>query len=125
MASITVTSESVEVRFNAAEALFVLRRHLTIPLEAIRSASVVDRGTRSTRLGGRAGLVVSGLVKVGIWGLGSGVRQLVSVRAGQPNLLLAVDRAAAGARFDEVLLSTPDAIDLRDAMRLQRPKVSG
>jgi hypothetical protein len=55
------------------------------------------------------GLLVSGVVKVGIWGLGTGIRQLVSVRRRVPGLRITLDRTVSGGRFDELLISTKDA----------------
>ena len=99
----------VVVEFRGWERLFTGRAVLEIPVAAIREAGCVERPLRATR-GARAGLVVSGFRKIGRWGIGVGLRQLVSVRRGVPALRLVLDRNATG--YDEVLVSVPDAAAL-------------
>jgi hypothetical protein len=83
------------------------RSRIEVPAGAVRGVEVVERAV--TR-GVRSGLVVTGLVKVGRWGIGTGQRQLVIVRRGVPVLRLLVDRSVTG--YDEMLISTPDAARL-------------
>lgn len=108
MASITVTGEQVDIQFTGWERLWVGRQRTVIPLFAVRHAALVAEPLRLVR-GGRRGVVVSGALKIGIWGLFGGPRQLVSARRGEPGLHLVLDRAAAGGEFDEVVLSDPAA----------------
>lgn len=119
MASVTVTDSALVVRFSAVEVPFVLRRRATVPLESVREATVLANPLSATK-GFRVGTVVAGLVKIGMWGLGTGVRQIVSVRRGVAGLRIIVDRRASGLRFDEVLVSTPDARSLAEEIRRAR-----
>jgi hypothetical protein len=87
---------------------------VTVPLSAVRRVECVDRPLAHTR-GGRMGLLVSGVVKVGVWGLGTGRRQLVSVRRNVPALRVTVDRSVTG--YDELLISTERAGEMAAAIR--------
>jgi hypothetical protein len=60
------------------------------------------------------GFLVSGVVKVGRWGLGTGVRQLVAVRRDTPAVLVKVDQSVEG--FSELLVSTARADELVEAL---------
>jgi len=104
MASITVTGEQVDIQFTGWERLWVGRERTVIPVGAVRHAALVADPLRLVR-GGRRGVAVSGVLKIGIWGLFGGPRQLVSARRGEPGLHLVLDRAASGGEFDEVVLS--------------------
>lgn len=106
MATITRRDDGVVVRFEGWEPLFTRRARLEIPRDAIREAAVVLRPLRGTS-GARVGLTVTGLRKIGRWGLGVGRRQLVSVRRGEPAVRLVLDREVTG--YDEVLVSVTDA----------------
>ena len=108
MASVTVTDNVVDVRFTAWERFFIGRERLAIPVTAVRHASLVAEPLRLAS-GTRRGIAVSGLLKIGVWGLFRGPRQLVAVRRGEPGLHLVLDRAAAGGHFDELVLSDPAA----------------
>ncbi|MDG4796855.1 hypothetical protein [Micromonospora sp. WMMD1082] len=115
MASITVTGELVDIRFTGWERLWIGRERLVFPVAAVRGAAVVADPLRLAR-GARRGMVVSGFVKIGVWGLFGGPRQLVSARQGEPGLHLVLDRASAGGEFDEVVLSSPAAPGVADAI---------
>jgi hypothetical protein len=113
MATMKVVGHELRVRFSAAERLIVWRGTLVVPLTAVRGVERIDKALRRTR-GGRRGLLVSGVVKVGIWGTGAGVRQLVSVKRSVPALRITLDRTVTG--FDELLISTHDADRLAEAI---------
>ncbi|OKI85869.1 hypothetical protein [Micromonospora sp. CB01531] len=115
MASITITGDLIDIRFTEWERLWTGRERLAIPVAAVRHAAAVDEPLRLAR-GGRRGIVVSGVVKIGVWGLLGGPRQLVAARRGEPGLHLVLDRAAAGGEFDEVVLSNPAASGIADAI---------
>ncbi|MEU6077803.1 hypothetical protein [Micromonospora sp. NPDC047074] len=106
MASTTLTPDGIHIHFTAGERLWTRHRHLSVPLTAVRHATAVAEPLRLAR-GARSGLTVSGFVKIGIWGVLGGPRQLVCARAGQPGLHLTVDRHTTG--YDEILLSDPAA----------------
>jgi hypothetical protein len=113
MATMRVIGNELRVEFATWERLMMLRGNLVVPLTAVRGVERVDKALRRTR-GGRRGLLVSGVVKVGIWGLGAGVRQLVSVTRGAPALRITLDRTVTG--FDELLISTTDADRVAEAI---------
>ncbi|MEV7549324.1 hypothetical protein AB0N89_06845 [Amycolatopsis sp. NPDC089917] len=115
MATIDIADGGVRVRFSAWERLAVWRDEAVVPQAAIKAVELVDEPVGRAR-GGRAGVLVSGVLKVGYWGLGTGVRQLVSVRRGVPGLRIAIDRQAAGLPFDEVLVSVGNAAELAGAL---------
>ncbi|MBB5857737.1 hypothetical protein ACFQ05_19200 [Amycolatopsis umgeniensis] len=119
MAKMDIAEGGVRVRFSAWERLAVWRDEVVVPLAAIRAVERVEAPVGRAR-GGRAGVLISGVLKVGYWGLGTGVRQLVSVRRGVPALRLEIDRAVAGLRFDEVLVSARNAAELAAALAPSR-----
>jgi hypothetical protein len=116
MATMKVIDKELHVRFSVWERLAVWRAGLIVPLSAVRTVRCVDEPAGHTR-GGRMGILVSGVVKVGIWGLGTGIRQLVSVRRSVPGLRITLDRAVSGGRFDELLISAKDAGRVAEAIR--------
>jgi hypothetical protein len=115
MASVTVTDELIDIRFTGWERLWIGRERLSIPVAGVRHAALVADPLRLAR-GGRRGVVVSGFLKIGVWGIFGGPRQLVAARRGEPGLHLILDRAAAGGQFDEVVLSSPAAPGVADAI---------
>ena len=115
MAAVTVTGDVVDVRFTAGERFWIRRARLAIPVAAVRHASLVAQPLRRAH-GARRGITVSGLIKVGVWGLFGGPRQLVAARRGEPGLHLVLDRAATGGEFDEVILSGAAAARAADAI---------
>lgn len=116
MAAMTVTGDSVDIRFAGWERIWTGRERVVIPLAAVREATTVDNPLRLAH-GARRGCAVSGFLKIGVWGLFGGPRQLVAARRGEPGLHLVLDRAAAGDEFDEVLLSGPAAPGLVATIR--------
>ncbi|WP_181772756.1 hypothetical protein [Amycolatopsis pittospori] len=118
MARLDMVGGEVRVRFSAWERLAVWREDVVVPPAAIRAVEYVESPVGRAR-GGRAGVLVSGVLKVGFWGLGTGVRQLVSVRRGVPAVRVEVDRAASGLHFDELLISTPNAVEVADALAVR------
>ncbi len=117
MAKVDVAGE-LRVRFSAWERLAVWRDEVVVPLAAIKAVELVEEPVARAR-GGRAGVLVSGVLKVGFWGLGTGVRQLVSVRRGVPALRVEVDRAASGLSCDELLISARNAAEAADALTVR------
>ncbi|MGW0436656.1 hypothetical protein ACWDV4_29420 [Micromonospora sp. NPDC003197] len=115
MASVTVTGDLIDIRFTNWERMWIGRERLALPITVVRQAATVDSPLHLAR-GARRGYVVSGFVKIGIWGLFGGPRQLVAARRGEPGLHLVLDRAAAGGEFDEVVLSIPAAPHIVEAI---------
>lgn len=114
MTQVSHNHEQVRIRFPGWEALMTRRRSVTIRRRAIRSARA-EAGWSSEVLGLRSGLVISGRRKVGTFRHPSGTHRLVSMTRDLPLLRLGVDRAATG--FDEILLSTPEAARIAEALR--------
>jgi hypothetical protein len=83
------------------------RPRIEVPVAAV---DAVERVGWPVTAGGRSALLISGYLKVGRWGIGTGRRQLVSARRGVPTLRVLIDRSAAGGLgWDELLIGTPDA----------------
>lgn len=112
MATVAVEGRDVVVRLSRWERPFAGgRSELIIPLAAVRAAEWVERPTRwSATPGARAGLLVTGVLKLGRWGLGTGTHRFVSVRRWVPALRVTVDDAQVGRLgYGEILVSAPDA----------------
>lgn len=107
MATAAVRDGSLVVTFSRWERLFVRRSTHQTPVPAVTEAEVREHWSRQM-LGVRSGLVVSGLVKIGVWRSPRATR-LLCVRRGQPTLRVAVDRERSGGAFDELLISVPNA----------------
>jgi hypothetical protein len=121
MASVWVVGDELRVEFTAWERLAVRRDGLVVPLSAVRKAERVDKPLAHTR-GGRIGVLISGVLKAGVWGIGTGVRQLVSVQRQVPALRVVLDRGHYGGRFDELLISTANADELVGAIAVRVAK---
>lgn len=115
MASVWVVGDEVRVEFTGWERLAVRRDDLVVPLSSVRKAECVGKPLAQTR-GGRVGVLVSGVLKAGVWGIGTGARQLVSVRRKVPALRVVLDRGRYDGRFDELLISTANADELAGAI---------
>ncbi|BBG03773.1 MULTISPECIES: hypothetical protein [Pseudonocardia] len=119
MVSIHVGDDAITVRLSAVERLFSGgRAELVVPLAAVCAADYVERPTRASVTGvGQAGLVVTGVVKIGRWGVGSPVSRFVSARRRIPAVRIVVDedfRRQFG--YDELVVSTPDAAAVTAAL---------
>ncbi|WP_051899265.1 hypothetical protein [Sciscionella sediminilitoris] len=118
MADVTVTANSVLVRLSGWEVPLIRRRAVDVPLDAVCTAEAVDDWIAEPMGLRHGGLVVSGLVRIGIWiRARRGERRLVTIRRGTPILRLGCDRSR-GADFDELLLSTTAAHSLVDELRV-------
>lgn len=112
MAKLYVDDTQVRVELNWWERPFAGRRtRLAIPLAEIRDAERVARPTRYTAApGGRAGLVVTGVLKLGRWGIGTRTHRFLSVRRWVPAVRLRVSEDFAHELgYAELLISTPEA----------------
>ncbi|WP_430782468.1 hypothetical protein [Actinoplanes sp. G11-F43] len=105
MATITRTDDVVDIRFTGWERFWTGRDHLTVPAAGVRRMSEVAEPLRLAR-GARRGIAVSGFLKIGVWGLFGGPRQLVAARRGEPGVHLILDRTVTGGEFDEIVIST-------------------
>ncbi|MFI9406926.1 hypothetical protein [Nocardia sp. NPDC052316] len=119
MAAVYVDRDAVRIELRWWERIFAAqRRRLVIPLSGILDARRVDRPTScSATPGGRAGLLVTGVAKIGRWGIGTRTALFVSVRRSVPALRLALDKATAEELgYDVILVSTPQVDQLVDAL---------
>ncbi|MCO1660191.1 hypothetical protein [Pseudonocardia humida] len=86
------------------------RARMEVPRTAVREIATVDRPTRVTATGLlRSGVQVTGVLKVGRWGMESRTRRWVSVRRSVPALRISLDGERAGLPYDELLISTSAA----------------
>lgn len=111
MATLDVEDHLLTLTFPGWERLMVGRSGHCVALDAIESVEVMS-GWSSEILGWRSGLVISGFRKLGIFRHPDGTRRLVSMTRGLPLLRIRLRDREAGAGFDELLISTPDAAEL-------------
>ncbi|MEU9763799.1 hypothetical protein [Streptomyces sp. NPDC047985] len=111
MALMKISGTELVVEFSGRERTWLRRGTLAVPLAAVRQVVPVDNPLREAH-GARKGLHVSGVAKIGTWGLMLGPRQLVAAYRGKPGLRVQLDRAASGEEYDELVLSLDDAAEL-------------
>jgi hypothetical protein len=119
VAHVRLGDGTVLVELARWERVFAGRRsRIVVPVRAVVRAEPVERPTAAAATpGGRSGLVITGVLKVGRWGIGTGKHRFVSVRRGVPGLRLVLDRSAAEELgYDELLVSTPDAAGIAAAL---------
>ncbi|ADB35223.1 hypothetical protein Kfla_6220 [Kribbella flavida DSM 17836] len=112
MATVRVHDRTVIIQLAWWERLFAAgRSRFVVPADLIATVGVVDQPTRWTATpGARSGLVVTGVLKVGRWGIGTGVRHFVSVRRDRPALRLTTTAEGADLiGYHVLLVSTPEA----------------
>lgn len=85
----------------------VVARTVRIPLTALASVTATNEWITEPFGLRHGGVVVSGLLKVGVWQTLSGVRQLLAIRRGEPTLRLTCV-ATPTTDFHEVLVGTAD-----------------
>ncbi|MGW4410189.1 hypothetical protein ACWEJ6_39565 [Nonomuraea sp. NPDC004702] len=108
MATVWVDEGQVTIEFGRWERLLTGHGRYACPVASVREVRVAGEPLRVPR-GARKGLSVAGHVKIGVWGLFGGRRQLVSVTGATPAVHLLLDRAASGGEFDEVVVSVSGA----------------
>ena len=123
MATAHVDDHAVTVTLSTVEKLFCGgRTRLVVPLDEVRRAERVELPTRAAATGvARSGLVVTGILKLGRWGIGTRTSRFVSVRRWVPALRLVVDdgfRQQLG--YHEILVSTPDVDRLVESLAALR-----
>lgn len=116
MSTITLTPDTVEVSFTAAEKVAGLVRDQSIPRSAITAATAIDDGLSATDGKRAPGLGLPGLRKVGTWRR-SGSKELVAVRRGEPALRITLD----GFAYQVAVLGTPEAHQLARELSAARP----
>ncbi|MEE2030903.1 hypothetical protein [Rhodococcus chondri] len=117
MAEPTYDEATLHLSFSWWETLLVGRSALAVPLSSITSVEVLP-GWSYEILGIRFGLTVSGYLKVGIFLHPRGTKRLVAMRRGQPVLRVGLRRGKTAEKFDELLISAPNAYGVAEALRL-------
>ena len=112
MSTITLSDTALTVRLSPVEKLLGLLRDQVVDRAAVDDVQVVANGLAAVRGVRAPGFALPGRRKLGIW-RGGGATRLVDVRAGVPALRVRL----SGHRYDELLLSTPDAEALASALR--------
>ena len=105
MSSLVLTDDRVDVRFTTTEKVMGLVRDVSVPRAAVVDAAVVQswREVRGMRVG--LGLPRTRLIGTWRW---KGHRQLVDLRRGVPAIRVTLRES----RYDELVVSTPDAAAL-------------
>ncbi|MEU0315112.1 hypothetical protein [Nocardioides sp. NPDC006273] len=111
MTTLDVEDHLLTLAFPGWERLMVGRARYCVALGAIDSVEVMS-GWSSEILGWRSGPAISGFRKLGTFRHPDGTRRLVSMTRGLPLLRIRLRDREAGAGFDELLVSTPEAADL-------------
>ena len=106
MATLTVTGDTLQVRFTTFEKVLGAVRDHAYPLSSVSSAHVEADGLAAARGLRAPGLGVPGRRKVGTWRGRS--RSLVSVRRGQPAAVVDL----TGQRFARRVIGSDDAAEV-------------
>jgi hypothetical protein len=109
---VRVADGRLTVRLRPWEKVAGLLGDLDVPLTAVATAEAVPDGARAVRGVRAPGLAWPGGPRIGTW-RGRGATRWVAVRPGQPALRLALQ----GERYDEVLVTTPEAAPLAAALQ--------
>jgi hypothetical protein len=113
MAQLRIETTDIVVTFARWERLFTRRAELKVPLAQVKGVTYVRQPVSTVR-GLRSGLLVTGLLKVGVWfGIPPG-RRLVSVRRGVPAVRLEL---TDHNHYAAVIVSTPKAAELAVEIR--------
>jgi hypothetical protein len=115
MATIDLSPTGLAVKFRRAEKVGGLLRDLEVPLDQVGDVIVEPDGLVAARGLRAPGLAIPGRRKIGTW-RGRGRRTAVSVTAGEP----AVRIQLQGSRFDELLISQPDAHEIAEVINRAR-----
>lgn len=115
MAEIRIYATDVVVRLTRLEKVAALHGDVRVPRAAVRAVEQVAAGDALAAVRGfRApGLHVPGLTKIGTWRRNGG-RVFAVVAGRQPAVRIVL---AAGARYREIVVSTPDAAAVAAALR--------
>lgn len=109
MAWLEIVDHQLHVRFSRVERLLGLVRDVRVPLSSVTAVSRL--GSWSEARGLRVGLGLPGICLLGTWRW-RGRRQLVALRRGRPALRIWLH----GEKYDELLVSTPEAELLRECL---------
>jgi hypothetical protein len=106
MATVTITSGTLQVRFTTTEKVLGLVRDREFPLSSVKSVHVEANGLATVRGVRAPGLGIPGRLLIGTW-RGRG-RTLVCVRRGDPALV--VDLSGQG--YERLVVGAENAADL-------------
>ncbi len=112
MALISFNHDELKVALTAREKLAGLHGDVRVPLSAVREVRVTADAVAAPRGLRAPGLALPGRIKIGTW-RGRRRRQFVVARRGVP----AVHLVLAGAAFDELIVSTPEADRIAGELR--------
>ena len=104
MAQISMTNDEVRVELTRGEKLAALHGDVRVPRSAVRDIRVDDDPLAAVRGLRAPGLNLPRRKKIGTW-RGRGHRQFVVARQGMPAVRVLLE----GTKFDELIISTPDA----------------
>ncbi|GAB2646269.1 alpha/beta hydrolase [Prescottella soli] len=125
MAEMTVTASALTIMLSRGEKVAGLRGDITIPLGYVRDVDVVADAFANIRGMRAPGLAVPGRVRIGTW-RGGGLRTFAVAHRGVPALRVHTVGTAAGADFDRLIVTTPDATAVaqrvREALSAGRPE---
>lgn len=107
MTQVQITDDRVQVRLSRLEKVAGLLGDLDVPVEAVTAAHAVADGVQAVRGIRAPGFALPGGRRIGTW-RGGGARRYVAVRPRAAALALRLQ----GQRYDEVLVTTPDAEQL-------------
>lgn len=108
MPNISYDNLHLRVDFGGFEALMTRRRRFDIPAEALTGFEVSSDWVNEIH-GLRYGLHVAARWKLGIWKHPSGTKRLIAMKRGTSVLRVQLARDQVDGRFDELLISTPEA----------------
>lgn len=111
MTILTVEDRLLTLTFPGWERFMAGRGSYSVPTGAVESVEVLP-GWSSEILGWRSGLAISGFRKLGTFRHPDGTRRLVSMTRGMPLLRIRLRDPEAGGGFDELLVSTPEAVEV-------------
>jgi hypothetical protein len=112
MSSVTVRGDSLIIRLTPLEKLLGLVRDQVVPRAAVEHVEAVPDGLAAASGLRAPGLALPGRRKIGTW-RGGGLKRFVCVRGGEPALKVTI----SGSRFDELVVSTPDADSIAAQLR--------
>lgn len=127
MAEITVASGALTIELSRGEKVAGLRGDVTVPWAQVRDVDVVADAFANIRGIRAPGLALPRRARIGTW-RGGGVRTFVVARAGVPAVRVRTVGRAAGAQFDALIVTTPDAARVAGRIRALlgagRPRVT-
>jgi uncharacterized protein len=104
MTAMTISNDELHVALTRAEKVAGFHGDVRVPLTAVRDVRVEADALGAVRGIRAPGYSLPGRTKIGTW-RGRGRRTFVVARRDVP----AVRLSLSGAKFDELILSTPDA----------------